>query len=88
MDPFNVPVDGFEPAAGGIVFLGQMLREHALAEFGFMPGDIVSFFPWLRAGSAADEVDEVHSNWIPFSRGGSIRPIERRSPSREVAMLS
>jgi hypothetical protein len=52
MQPGYMPVNQLRSAAGSIVFLGQVLCQHTLAEARFMPGDIITFFPRERQGTA------------------------------------
>ena len=45
--------------AGGVVLLGEVLAQHALAEGRIVPGDVVPLGPRLRRDGAGDGVEAV-----------------------------
>jgi hypothetical protein len=57
MNPCNMLVDGFRAATGAVMLLGKVLQEHALAEIGIIPGDIVAFRPGIGIGLTANDVE-------------------------------
>ena len=70
MEPRNVLLDDRLPTAGEVVALRHVLREHAFAERGLVPRDLLARARARVRGrdAAPHEVDEIHRRLLSSRR--------------------